>query len=408
LKKSQSTHVKISWIKAVLPGAVVSLAMGVVAGFGWLAMNIWLLPVVSMAWIAGFIWSVRSGMPAGTNERGSNYGLPDSASALQLKEVGMPVKDLLADEVTGVRDEVHRVSSIVQEAISSLTESFHNLNAHAREEENMVHGIIQSSASNSVDAAGGDDKKSFLDEASELMQYFIESLIDVSKQSVESVHRIDDMVGHMDSIFRLLEDVKAIADQTNLLALNAAIEAARAGEAGRGFAVVADEVRQLSMRSTTLNEEIVTCVTDGKHAIAMVRETVGSMASRDMNIALSGKESVDKAFKQAAEHNQFLSEQIEKLSDLCENINEDVGHAVRCLQFEDLVTQSMGAAEVHLQRLNTLELMLERLVDLSVSPDGDALSVLQEDMTAFIESRINAGDKAVGQHSMAGGEVELF
>jgi hypothetical protein len=61
-----------------------------------------------------------------------------------------------------------------------------------------------------------------------------------------------------------------------------------------------------------------------------------------------------------------------------------------------------------LQRLNTLELMLERLVDLSVSPDGDALSVLQEDMTAFIESRIDAGDKAVGQHSMAGGEVELF
>ncbi len=366
----------------------------------------WLLAVVSVAWVSGFLWSVRSVSTGDSIELGMQSG--QSSAMLQLKVIGMPVKNLLAEEVTGVRDEVHRVSSIVQEAIASLTDSFHNLNDHARQEEGMVHGIIERSASNSAGAADTESDKSFLDEASDLMQYFIDSLIDVSKQSVESVHRIDDMVGHMDSIFRLLEDVKTIADQTNLLALNAAIEAARAGEAGRGFAVVADEVRQLSMRSTTLNEEIVSCVTDGKQAIAKVRETVGSMASRDMNIALSGKESVDNAFAQAEQHNEFLSEQIVKLSDLCENINDDVSHAVRCLQFEDLVTQSMSAAEVHLKRLNTLELMLERIVDLSVSPNSEALAALQDDMAAFTESKANAGEKAVAQNSMAGGEVELF
>jgi len=394
-----SNPVSFNWLRALVPGVAGTLAVAASSEFGWLveAESVKFL-LLTAGWIIGITWAGRSIRSELATETNMNI---DTVSASEFREICEPIKSLLADEVTGTREEVQRVSNIVQEAIASLTDSFHNLSASSQREEEMIHGIIEYGSSDN-------DKRSFLNEASDLLQNFIGTLIQISKQSVETVHRIDDMVEHMDGVFRLLSDVKNIAEQTNLLALNAAIEAARAGEAGRGFAVVADEVRQLSMRSNKLNEEIISGVNAGKQAIAAVRETVGAMASRDMNVAIVGKERVDEAFKSSEKYNLFVAEQIGHLGEISDSITADVGNAVRCLQFEDMVTQSMGAAEAHLQRLNELELILERLVDLSISPDNEMLSTFKRDLDTFASNRIHSSDKAVNQNSLDGGDVELF
>ena len=81
----------------------------------------------------------------------------------------------------------------------------------------------------------------------------IETLADRIFESAESVRQL---AGNADNIGSVLDVIRSIAEQTNLLALNAAIEAARAGEAGRGFAVVADEVRTLAKRTGDSTDEI--------------------------------------------------------------------------------------------------------------------------------------------------------
>ncbi len=105
----------------------------------------------------------------------------------------------------------------------------------------------------------------------------MEALVQQMKQASSGIEELNE---HSKKIEDLVGSISGIADQTNLLALNAAIEAARAGEQGRGFAVVADEVRQLASRTNTTTEEIATVVSENLQRTSKAVEIITQCQSQ--------------------------------------------------------------------------------------------------------------------------------
>ncbi|CAJ1827026.1 hypothetical protein CDAIGKPJ_01708 [Aeromonas salmonicida] len=115
----------------------------------------------------------------------------------------------------------------------------------------------------------------FIDKVLETSSHINTSVNEVSRQ-------IEDLNQQSKSIESIISTISGIADQTNLLALNAAIEAARAGEQGRGFAVVADEVRQLAARTSSSTGEIISVIKLNSDITSRITQTVSVVSDKAM------------------------------------------------------------------------------------------------------------------------------
>ena len=146
------------------------------------------------------------------------------------------------------------------EVASSMSEMVATVDQVAKSSEVILHQI------QSVDQRANQNRAQ-MDASIDKM----ESLLEQIEASTTVVNQLDE---HSKSIDRILDVIQEIAEQTNLLALNAAIEAARAGEQGRGFAVVADEVRTLATRTHSSTEEIQQVIIQLQQGVT---KTVSSM-----------------------------------------------------------------------------------------------------------------------------------
>jgi len=320
--------------------------------------------------------------------------------------------DEIKMESNKVKEEISRISGLTSESIATLSDNFTLLHDNTREQQEGIVALIDNIASGARESEddSGVSVQQFAEETSETLDFFVQLLVELSSNSIRIVHKIDDMVEHMEGIFQLLEDVSSIAQQTNLLALNAAIEAARAGEAGRGFAVVADEVRKLSQNSEEFNLKIREQVEKTRETVEDARVIVGDMASKDMNVALKSKSRVNNILDSVAQMNQSIETRVKELSLITKKIDTNVGHAVRSLQFEDLVSQILSTAEQHLSYLDEHVTDLEDATILVNNQSGDEnkIETIKSLIVKLEDKRAQKMHKPVSQDSMAEGEIDLF
>jgi methyl-accepting chemotaxis protein len=223
----------------------------------------------------------------------------------------------------------------MEQAISVLTMRF-----------SAIVQRLEKSASVSGEAARGVEKDGGLVGVFEHSRQGLSAVVDSLRIALDDrnamLNKLRELVEFTVDLKKMAADVAGIADQTNLLALNAAIEAARAGEQGRGFAVVADEVRKLSGLSGDTGRRIAGKVEVINAAISAAFAEAENSSERDAQTVSKSEASIGTVLAGLRQVTDGLAGSAEILRSESSGIKGEISEALVQLQFQDRVSQMLG------------------------------------------------------------------
>ncbi len=256
-----------------------------------------------------------------------------------------------AEQMAEVTDQSNRSLSTHQEETEQVATALHEMTT-----------TIGEVARNAADAA----ESVYLvqtqaEEGQEIVQHSIDTINELAHSVDNTAQSIQVLSDDAQNIGGILDVIRSIADQTNLLALNAAIEAARAGEQGRGFAVVADEVRSLAKRTQDATEEIQAMIvqlqTGADRAVIVIKQGRSQAEASVTQSARAGEAlvSITRSIMTAADMNTQIASATEEQSATVEMVNKNV------LNINQALTETSVGANQVAQTGNELKALADQL-----------------------------------------------
>lgn len=223
------------------------------------------------------------------------------------KEGMLAAAGRLEDMVAAISAAANELSAQIEQSDRSAVESSSRL-TEAATAMNEMNSTVQEVAHNASSASTvSNNTKHNAEEGQKILTNAMTSINQVQKVSMELKEDMSKLHEHTQNISQIMNVISDIADQTNLLALNAAIEAARAGEAGRGFAVVADEVRKLA-------EKTMASTNDVSHAITAIQSSAQQSVNR-MEEAMQNVEQATSLAQQSGDALNKIVSDVEETAD---------------------------------------------------------------------------------------------
>ena len=250
----------------------------------------------------------------------------------------------IAGSATQLASAAEELNAVTEESARGLTQQNNEIEQAATAVNEMTSAVEEvarnavstSEASRNATTSAGDGR--------DLVQETVSAIERMSTDVQATASLIGDLANESRDIGKVLDVIRGLADQTNLLALNAAIEAARAGEAGRGFAVVADEVRALAHRTQQSTSEIERMIgsiqTGTEHAVDSMRNST-ERAESTLNIARGAGLSLDTintAIVEINERNLVIASAAEEQAQVAREVDRNL------VNIRDLSVQSATGA----------------------------------------------------------------